>query len=380
MPKANLGRELGRVSRAWRFGSGELSAVRNLRPRVGIRRALIERIKWNLELDGVDGETILALVAKVDATEAELVAGRQTTGAELAAAREMLAASMRLTNQIAAHTEIHEGATAHVASPTMIERLLALRYWLAAQPPSSLVVSVIIPTRSRPALLGEAIASVQAQSHSQWELIVVDDGSEDDTRAILAAISDPRVRSVRTDGVGCAAARSAGLKLASGDVIAYLDDDNIMLPGWLAGVAWAFSRFEDVDALYGARVFEDETPWGGDARLPRLAFRQFDRNRLLEGNYIDTSVIAHRAHLPEARWDPAYTGVADWELVIRLTQDKPALALPVAAALYRTGAPDRMTGTPAVHADDQKLRTLLTDREDSSVLDSPDWLDAAHPL
>lgn len=322
--------------------------MRDLRRRVGIRRALVERVKLNLELDGVDGAAISVLEAKVEAMRAEL-----------GAARETLAAYVRLTDAISAHIEIHEPAVAHVAGPAMLERLLALGYWLAEQPPSDLLVSVIIPTRSRPAFVREAIASVQAQSHAKWEAIVVDDGSEDDTRATLAAIDDDRVRCLRTDGLGTAGARSAGLELASGEAIAYLDDDNIMLPGWLAAVAWAFSRFDDVDVLYGARVVEDETPIGSDARLPRLAFGHFDRNRLLEGNYIDASVVAHRANLPQARWDPELSGISDWDLMIRLTEDKPALALPVAAALYRTRAPGRQSNTAAAHAAEQKLRARL---------------------
>lgn len=147
--------------------------------------------------------------------------------------------------------------------------------------------------------------------------------------------------------------------MAGGKVIAYLDDDNIMLPGWLAAVAWAFSRFDGGDVLYGARVIEDEIPFGPDEWLPRLVFSPFDRERLLRGNYIDASVIAHRAHLPQARWDPELTGIGDWDLIIRLTEDKPALALPVAAILYRTKAPDRISGTATADSAVRKLRAHL---------------------
>jgi glycosyltransferase involved in cell wall biosynthesis len=242
----------------------------------------------------------------------------------------------------------------------MVERILALDYWIAKQPPSNLKISVIIPTRSRPALVSEAIASVQAQSHSHWEVIVVDDGSEDETREVLAAISDERVRSLRAEGVGPPGARAAGLDAATGDVIAYLDDDNIMLPGWLASVAWAFSQFEDVDVLYGARVVEDETPLGSDARLPRLLFRAFDRSQLLEDNYIDASVIAHRAELAQARWDRDLAGIADWDLILRLTEEKPALALPLPAVLYRTQAPDRLSGSQTASDATERLRARMS--------------------
>jgi Glycosyl transferase family 2 len=334
--------------------------VHDLRPRVGIRRALIERVKCNLELDGVDTAAISACMAELEVTRAEFAAALAQNGRELAAAHETLAAHAALTDAIVPHLELGQPGTSHLAGPAMLERVLALRYWLAEQPPSDLTVSVIIPTRSRPAFVREAIASVQAQSHARWEAIVVDDGSEDDTRTTLAAIDDDRVRCLRTDGLGPPGARSAGLELASGEAIAYLDDDNIMLPGWLASVAWAFSRYDDVDVLYGARVVEDETPIGSDARLPRLVFSHFDRSRLLDANYIDTNVIAHRADLAQARWDPELAGIADWDLMIRLTEDKPALALPVAAALYRTGAPGRMSHRAQARAAEQKLRARLS--------------------
>jgi hypothetical protein len=70
-------------------------------------------------------------------------------------------------------------------------------------------------------------------------------------------------------------------------------------------------------------------------------------------------MIAHRANLPQARWDSELTGAADWDLMIRLTEDKPALALPVAAVLYRTRAPERQSNTAVVHAAVQKLRARL---------------------
>lgn len=345
--KSATGRRGGDVARAWRFVTAELRFLRELRGRVGIRRALVERAKANLELEGVDSTLRTALAA---------------TRAELASTRAELAAQKTLTKRIERHLEISDWFTWRLAGPPTVERVLALGYWLAHQPPSELTISVVIPTRSRPRFVSEAIASVQAQSHPHWELIVVDDGSQDETREVLAAIDDDRVRSVRTEGVGSAAARQIGLETATGEAVAYLDDDNIMLPDWLRAVAWAFSRFQGTDVVYGARVVEDEIPLGSDGPLPRLVFNSFDRELLLEHNYIDASVIAHRAHLPQARWDPEFTGIGDWDLIIRLTEEKPALALPVAAVLYRTGAPGRETDDADAQAAQRRLQAHLRER------------------
>jgi hypothetical protein len=80
-PSSNPSRRPRRASRAWRFVNSELRALRDLRRRVGIRQALVERVKLNLELDGVDGAALSALVAEIEATRAELVAARETLAA-----------------------------------------------------------------------------------------------------------------------------------------------------------------------------------------------------------------------------------------------------------------------------------------------------------
>ncbi len=345
-------RRPARAMRVLRFISSETRAVRELRPQVGIRRALVHRIKANLELDRVDNAAFSTLATALDATRAQLDATR----AELEATRAELATASPRADAAYSRLELDHVGTRSLAASPALEQIVGLGYWLSAQPASELPVSVIIPTRSRPAFVAQAVASVQAQTHAHWELIVVDDGSIDDTRATLAAIDDERIRCVRTEGLGPPAARNVGLEHATGEAIAYLDDDNIMLPGWLTAVAWAFTHFADVDVLYGARVVEDESAVGGDGLLPRLLFSPFDRDRLLEGNYIDASVIAHRAGLPQARWDPELTGIADWDLMIRLTAEKPALAMPALASLYRTSAPGRITHTETWAAAQRELQ------------------------
>ena len=235
-----------------------------------------------------------------------------------------------------------DGAT---PTPAMLERMLALERWLAHHPPPPTLVSVVLTTFERPPLLAEAIASVQAQTHEHWELIVVDAGSGDETPQLLAAIDDGRVRPVAAERLATPAARNRALDLARGELVAYLDDDNVMLPGWLAAVAWAFERHPDVDVLYGTRVVEDESMFGSPARLPRILMTDFDRASLERANFTDANVIAHRARLPDARFDEGLPGVSDWDLMLRLSARKPPLALPALAALYRTTAPHKQSAT-----------------------------------
>lgn len=199
---------------------------------------------------------------------------------------------------------------------------------------SSPVVSITMVTRNRAHCIGDAIRSVQAQSFADWELIVIDDGSTDGTRDTVANYTrDPRIRYVWQPPQGMAKARNHSLRLARGALIAYLDDDNLFYPDFLAAAVGTFSRKPDVDCLYGALV--------ADIRLdgrPRISCDRFDRSRLVRQNFIDMGQLVHRHELIERYGgiDESIEWACDWDLVLRLTREKPAYRLPVLAILYRT--------------------------------------------
>jgi len=90
-------------------------------------------------------------------------------------------------------------------------------------------VSVVIPTYNRCHFLAEAIASVQRQTYRDWELLIVDDGSEDGTRQMVEELGGP-VRLLFTEHRGVSAARNRGLAEARGRYIAYLDSDDLWHP------------------------------------------------------------------------------------------------------------------------------------------------------
>ncbi len=113
-------------------------------------------------------------------------------------------------------------------------------------------VSVIIPTRNRRDLLAEAVASVAAQTFTDWELIVVDDASDDGTAAWLATIHDDRLRTVTMPrNAERSVARTAGLAEARGRWVLYLDDDDLLEPHALATLHHAVRRHPDAVAAVG---------------------------------------------------------------------------------------------------------------------------------
>ncbi len=116
--------------------------------------------------------------------------------------------------------------------------------------------TVCIPT-VRPATLTDAIESILQQTHQNWELIVVGQGDVDVLRAtaIAAARSDSRVRFLHLDRKGLSRARNAAIAAATGDVVAFIDDDCQADSGWLAALAGAFD--DDIGFVCGAVVAPD---------------------------------------------------------------------------------------------------------------------------
>jgi len=143
------------------------------------------------------------------------------------------------------------------------------------------LVSIIVPTYNRAALLAEALASVRTQTFGDWECIVVDDGSTDGTPALLAALDEPRLRVIRLGHSGNPArVRNAGLAHARGRYLAFLDDDDLWMPGKLAaqipllangGLRWSFTGFVKVDAT-GTQTWQTTPDWvrGGGILEPLL--------------------------------------------------------------------------------------------------------------
>lgn len=111
-------------------------------------------------------------------------------------------------------------------------------------------VSVIIPTYNRSGLVKEAIGSVLAQTEPDLEVIVVDDGSTDDTRAVVETIPDERVNYFRKDNGGSASARNLGLSKSKGEYVAFLDSDDLWPENYLEIMVSHLENNIDFGAAY----------------------------------------------------------------------------------------------------------------------------------
>ncbi|MBN1514526.1 MAG: glycosyltransferase [Phycisphaerae bacterium] len=118
---------------------------------------------------------------------------------------------------------------------------------------SNRAVSIILPTYNRATLLGRAIDSVIGQTYPHWELIVVDDGSTDETDTLLSAYAASlgrRLVVIRQTHGGASAARNAGIDRATGRYVAFLDSDDVFVPQKLARQVSLFERRPELGLVF----------------------------------------------------------------------------------------------------------------------------------
>jgi glycosyltransferase involved in cell wall biosynthesis len=200
-------------------------------------------------------------------------------------------------------------------------------------------VSVVIPTYNRAHSVVDAIASVLEQRYRELEIIVVDDGSTDDTAARIAGIADPRLRYVRGRHEGVSAARNLGVRHASGELVAFLDSDDLWRPDKLTREMEALVRHPDVDV-----VFSDLEKRHGDRVYPsfmretavfsrRLREASYPEGLVLEAREMRLCLLEEVPVKPSALllrraafdrtggFDETWTSSEDWEFLLRLARD-----------------------------------------------------------
>lgn len=195
--------------------------------------------------------------------------------------------------------------------------------------------SVIIPCYNRANIIGPCLASVQAQSMTDFECIIVDDGSDDSVALaqVVLALNDPRFRVIRRENGGGGAARNTGIAAARADWIAFLDSDDEFLPHKLAHYAEALNTCDTNTVLFSQSYVNRGLPqlWIRPKRAP-MPHEGIDAYLLCNGGVILTStLLVHRELLGAVNFDPTLRRFQDPDLVLRLAKH---------------GAVFKMIGTP----------------------------------
>lgn len=187
-------------------------------------------------------------------------------------------------------------------------------------------VAVIVPTRNRRKVLPQALGSVFAQTHRNFELIVVDDCSDDDTAAYLATISDPRFRWRRFDEWRRgSAARNHGVAMARAPILSFLDSDDRYLPDRLSSDLAFFAERPRADVRISS--FTSITSSGSSpCRNPEAILDREEFERYLVGYclHLGGSGIAIRRHAFEAvgGFDESLIRMQDRELLLRISRSR----------------------------------------------------------
>jgi len=220
-----------------------------------------------------------------------------------------------------------------------------------------LKVSVIMPTWNRAKSIDRSIDSILAQSFMPSEIIIVDDGSTDNTIALLGSnykqeISDGLIKVINGDHQGVSAARNLGLSVATGDLIAYLDSDNIWRKHYLLLMVAIFSQNDELNCAYSALESHDNNNKNKSVRAT-----VYRRKQLLNSNFIDLNVFIHRKIVYDQHggFDTQLKRLVDWELVVRYTQNYMPAYVPFIGVDYYLDDKRLKNITTTVSLDDNRL-------------------------
>lgn len=209
-------------------------------------------------------------------------------------------------------------------------------------------VSIIIPTYNRAGMLTEAIDSVLGQDFTDFELIVVDDGSTDDTPQILKAYGS-KIRVIRQRHQGVSAARNQGITAATGRFIAFLDSDDLWLPGKLTSQIDFFQNTPD------ALICQTEEIWirNGIRVNPKERHRKYSGmifEQSLALCLVSPSAVMARRGLFDrfGLFDENLPACEDYDMWLRVSCRCPIYLIQTPLIIKRGGHADQLSRQPAL--------------------------------
>jgi GT2 family glycosyltransferase/glycosyltransferase involved in cell wall biosynthesis len=210
--------------------------------------------------------------------------------------------------------------------------------------PKNQLVSVIMPAFNRAKTVVTAIKSIIAQTHENWELILIDDGSSDDTvevvKQYISDVSEKRIKIIALPhNVGVSAARNAGLEAAKGEVIAYLDSDNIWDDHYLSVMLGEILEHDDeTTAAYCGQKIIHMVSDGENQEEEMIAVRmgEFHLPLIENRNFIDLNCYVHKRSVYErlGGFNTAMRRLVDWELILRYSREHAPHYIPTLLSNY----------------------------------------------
>lgn len=234
---------------------------------------------------------------------------------------------------------------------------------MTAPQPGKVFFSVIIPTFNRAAQLCIPIDSILRQSFSDWELILVDDGSTDNTKQVVAGYNDPRIKYVYQQNRERSAARNNGIAHASGQYICFLDSDDYYLPEHLALFHQKIAEMQFPVAVFYCNTLEDR-----DGELI-----PFVQPKIHARNNVEWVVLAtlgsprtcvHYAVFKKHQFNAAITVGEDVELWTRVLKEYPLHHNDAATVVFVTHSGRTVAREESYYASIENLKRIFqADRE-----------------
>jgi glycosyltransferase involved in cell wall biosynthesis len=225
--------------------------------------------------------------------------------------------------------------------------------------PSADPVSVIIPTYNRKHLLALAIDSVLDQTFSNFELLVIDDGSDDGTKELVASYGS-RIRYVAQENLGVAAARNTGIRAAAHDLLAFLDSDDRFTPEKLAVQAAAMTcqpeylvSHTDETWFRHGRILNQKT------RHARAGGDIFGRCLELCAVGMSTAMVRRRFFEAVGYFDESLPCCEDYDLWLRASVKHPFLLVPGSYTIKDGGRDDQLSLIHRVGMDRYRIGSIL---------------------
>lgn len=231
------------------------------------------------------------------------------------------------------------------------------------------MTSVVIPTYNRQVQLARALESVAAQSAADFEVIVVDDGSTDETVDAVARF-DNRFCYIFQAHAGQARARNRGILAARGEVIAFLDSDDRWSPHHIANGSRAMALYPDAGLVYSDSV-KARLPLSGSKGVARIRSENCFA-RLFLHNFIRTPSVLVRKHclLEVGMFNENYAHFEDYDLWLRIARRYPvARILEPSVTIHRQG--DNLSESPTGNRD--VILQIIEKNFDPTVITARDY-------
>lgn len=222
-------------------------------------------------------------------------------------------------------------------------------------------ISIIMPTFNRKDIILRAIDSILSQSYENWELLICDDGSTDDTyEHVKQHTNDKRIRYLNLDHCGVSNARNSGLEASSGDYLAFLDSDNTWHSQFLY-LMLSYINAGNLDAAYCQIAIK-----GQDEDIKGYRGDIFSWQSCLKKNYIDMNCFMHKANskalkdniISNEKFDVKLKRLVDWDYILRVAKNIDVSFCPLPLVSYYDGDDyERITKT--VYTEGGKIQEFI---------------------